>query len=328
MAISPPGWFDYSVVLTCDGGIWAGDALDSDAKRAHPGLVGRRPIVDVRDGVVTLHRSQFDRASNSPASARWRNPDHRASFDVGPLIERIAADGDVLFLTRGGSGDLGWMLTRAEELLAAVGALGPGVPGFEIEDDPRAHDEWLFRLKYSLDDPAVRLVWIDAGEADVVKQLESLREELPTGTTPSERLLIAVGGGTATQRQAVAAGFRAQPPISADRRLRLEVVSERFRTPDEWTNFIRGLPHNRPADLHVRFTSARRSVDVVERHGAFVEPWHLFVSLVNTPGIPGRHSHVAIVRDHPQIDRTMVKDACDAVTRGLHRRRWEYETDS
>jgi hypothetical protein len=143
-----------------------GQAFDSDAQRPHPGLVGRRPTVEVRDGIITLRRSAFDRAACSPAYAHWRNPDDRASFDVGPLIERIAADGDDLFVTRGGSGDLGLTLTRGEELLAAIGAVGRRVHGFRINDDPRAQDEWLLPLQSDLEDPAVRLVWLDAGEAD------------------------------------------------------------------------------------------------------------------------------------------------------------------
>jgi hypothetical protein len=283
----------------------------------------------VRDGIITLRRSAFDRAAGSPAYAHWRNPDDRASFDVGPLIERIAADGDDLFVTRGGSGDLGLTLTRGEELLAAIGAVGRRVHGFRINDDPRAQDEWLLPLQSDLEDPAVRLVWLDAGEADIWKRIEALRADLDRPCSPpGERFLVAVAGGNAAQRQAVVSGIRRRPPTSPDPRAQFVIVSDRFKTRDEWVQFITGLPGNRPADLSVRFTLADRSVDVVERHGTFLKPWHLFVSLVDTPGIPGRHSHVAIVREHSQIDATMVKDACDAVTRGLHRRRWDYESDT
>jgi hypothetical protein len=87
-------------------------------------------------------------------------------------------------------------------------------------------------------------------------------------------------------------------------------VDARFRTRDEWLEYIRNLPKSRPDDLWLRITIG--AVPTTLREGAyvFVEPWHLFVRNVYEPGLPGDLSNWAIGRSGPALTQaTLIESA-------------------
>jgi hypothetical protein len=225
MAVGPVGQFDYSATVTRTDSGFSGIALPSGLDRLHPGIVGQRPTIELREGDIILQRRWPDRLA---APVRYKDgfgtPLSRVSLSVGELLHRITRDGDVLRLVRGGAGDVGLTLTRRGGLIAGLGAVEGMLPG---------------------------------------------------------------------------------------------ISTDRVATLDERLAHVRTLPNPRLPDPYVRFTFDDGFVDVAEGEGAFAQPWHLFVSRVYDPGIPGALSMVGVVREHPEVDPEAVEDATVSVSCGL-----------
>jgi hypothetical protein len=103
MAISPAGEFDYVVPLTRRGEHdWGGRAMAPTETKYHPGLVGRQPDVALSADTITLHRTENAlKFLLDPHYRFWGRPRSRVSFKVGPLLARVAEQGDDLRIHRG-----------------------------------------------------------------------------------------------------------------------------------------------------------------------------------------------------------------------------------
>lgn len=168
MAIGPLGQFDYRVTVTRSDAGFTGTALSGSPDRRHPGIVGERPTIELREGDIILQRRWPDRlAGRVRYKERFRTPLSSVSLSVGELLHRVTLDGDVLRVVRGGTGDVGLTLTRSGELLVGFGAVAGMLPGISIEDDPRIPTTGLQLLRPTLLDPQTRIVWLDSGETGV-----------------------------------------------------------------------------------------------------------------------------------------------------------------
>jgi tetratricopeptide (TPR) repeat protein len=131
MAISPAGQFDYVVPLTRRGEHdWGGRAMPPTETKYHPGIVGRQPDVVLSADTITLHRTEDALTfALDPHYRRWRQPRLRESFKVGPLLARVVEQSDVLHIHRGGTAEVGLVLSRQGTLIMALGAVRPGALG-------------------------------------------------------------------------------------------------------------------------------------------------------------------------------------------------------
>ena len=311
MAVGPLGQFDYRATLKRTDAGFAGRALPSAAERLHPGIVGQQPTIELREGTIILRRGWIDRlAGRVRYKGRFRTPLSSVSLSAGELLHRVALDGDVLRLCRGGTGDVGLTLMRSGELLVGVGAAAGMLPGISIEDDPRIPTTALQLLRPVLLDPRTRFVWLDTAST-------TEGQEPPLDSMAGETVVVAVAGGDVERRRAVLHRLSTRGTDQGQASTSYVDVSERFTTLDEWLAYVRRLPNRRPSDPYVRFTFADGYVDVGEGHGAFARPWHLFVNRVYEPGIPGALSTVGVVREHPEVDSETVEDATIGVSDGM-----------
>src|SRR5262245_23857338 len=158
MSISPAGQFDYAVPLTSRGEHdWGGRAMPPTETKFHAGLVGRQPDVTLSADTITLHRTENARNFLlDPHYRSWGKPRSRVSFKVGPLLARVVEQSDVLYIHRGGTAEVGLVLSRQGALITAVGAVRAGAlgDGNTFTEDSRARELSLYGVRHSLDDPS------------------------------------------------------------------------------------------------------------------------------------------------------------------------------
>ena len=309
MSIAPVGQFDYEVVLSWGAGKWSGRAAPARDSR-HPGLVGARPNLELSDGVVALHRTE-SAFFVAAAYSQFERPASWISLRVGAAVEALAAEGDRLRLRRGGTGDIGITLVRNDAFILGLGAVVglPLAPSMTVHEDPRAAEVDLYHVIRTIDRPGTTLVWLDPADQNFETTINSLRQ------LPGERLVVAITGPSAGERRAVNRRV-AGPPFSSHASREFVDVEPRFATCEQWVAYLRQLPKVRPNDLYLRFSFEGGDIDVREGEQAFKRPWHLFVAKVQTPGLPGEWSQLAIVREHHAIDIQTVIDSTRMVASG------------
>jgi hypothetical protein len=313
MAISPAGQFDYVVPLTRRGEHeWGGRAMPPTETKYHPGIVGRQPDVVLSADTITLHRTEDALTfALDPHYRRWRQPRLRESFKVGPLLARVVEQSDVLHIHRGGTAEVGLVLSRQGVLVMALGAVRPGAlgDGNTFTEDSRAGEVSLYGVRNSLDDPDWLFVWLNTSEADI----ETLAGRVDA--VEGNRLLIAIAGEDPNARWQL--NHRLATPSRGSRHRSACYyidVDGRFATREQWLAYIRQLPQTRPLDLHIHFQLGTVSKVVLEHEYVSQTPWHLFVQRVYTPGLPGDLSQLAIVREHRGVTREMVLEAARTIS--------------
>jgi hypothetical protein len=253
--ISPAVWFDYNIVVerTSDG--WAGIATPDPPRRGPPGMVGVCPRFELANGLVTLHRTD---TAPIEKSDRWP-PKRRVSFDVGDCVEAVAREGDRLQLSRGGCGQLGLVLSRQDALVLLMGGAGPRPhPTVTVLEDPRAHEVSLYRTARLLDDPTCAFAWLDLAGHDLEATIAGLTD------LAGEHLLLAIAGGDTEQQSALNLRLAQMRTLRKRRSTHFEHVPAGFSGPLEWAAYVRGLPRERPTDLHIRFEILGQSLTVLE----------------------------------------------------------------
>jgi hypothetical protein len=308
MSIPGSSQFNYTVVVNrTSSGAFRGRATPGGDNARHPGLVGDQPHVELTDGVVNLYRSESAVHALDEHHGSERCRALRASFRVGEALDAIVEDGDVLRVSRGGTTDLAATLFRHDDLLMGLGAVGGRRlgPRITVEVDPRAGDMWWNHLAATLAREDTTLVWLDSSDASSESKLSTLP------FAPGVRLVIAIAGTNQDERrrlhQRLSAVLR---PMQAFERVD---VDGRFKTRDEWVEYVQRLPKTRPLDLYIRFGLDGALHDVHEGEYAFTTPWHLFVEKVFTPGIPGEWSQMAVAREHPRVTEEMIVDSTKAI---------------
>ena len=187
MAIPFCGTFEYRVNLkrakAALTSAWVGRAISTRDPSIHPGLAGARPRLRLSDGTVTLQRAES-------ALSRWTNkhfrewglPPSRVSFQVGDAVSLALTDGDLLWLRRSSTGDLGISILRDEKLVLAVGAVFDLPMGDEVKlaNDPRMQDPFQYEIAAALQWPDTKVARIDSAKGDLASWKERL-ERIPLG---------------------------------------------------------------------------------------------------------------------------------------------------
>jgi hypothetical protein len=309
--IGPPGWFTYTAVIHKDQtGTWRGRAHAAQDAARHPGLAGDQPQLELIDGTLTITCTESRSSQRrNPHYARWGAPASAVRLAVGDVPEAVARDGDELTIDRTGTGDCAFQLRTEGELNVGLGAIRND-GGIKIEEDPRADETELYGVAAVLDADATSLVWLNISDPDhesVVRRIECL---------PAGPWVIAIAGQHAEERRRMNRRVAALR-LRFDGGSRWSVdVDERFSSKDEWLAYLRSLPKRRPDDLWIRFTARGESITLKEGEYGFMDPWHLSVQRVYTPGMPGQLSQLAIVRKHPSVSKEMVIESGRAIAFG------------
>lgn len=317
MAIPSSGCFDYSVVVGRDGPTWRGSGETLSKPSLHPGLAGGRPSIEVAKGLITLRSTESWLGAKINSHFRlWGPPASLVRFAIGPAPETVLEAGDVLKLSRHATGDLAVSVHSGESLKISLGAVGPYhlSPEISVEEDPRAHETSLFDVVRSLDEPDTTLIWLNVSDVDHEASVRAI-EQAPPG-----RLVIAIAGPDPDERRRmnrrVSESDRPLPPGRSS--CRYVDVDARFRTREEWLEYLRILPKTRPDDLWLRINIGETATTVCEGAYSFVAPWHLFVRKVYKPGVPGECSQLGIARTSPAITQTALIESTNAVaSRGI-----------
>jgi hypothetical protein len=289
--ISPDGWFDLSVRLAQEDGEWRGVGTAANPKR--PGLVGDHPGIVLRDGGITLQRSERSPRPAGPSALA----DQFAIF-VGPVMEAVLAAGDHVRLRRGGRGERSVIVTRQGSLVLALGAAREDLPqfGIEVTYDPRADDQRLCGAAAYLDRPDVDILWLDEDAPDLDRTIATWRE----GRTTVLVGRCADGEGASALHQRVERHRRTLRQgyvwYQADRR---------FTSLADWAAYVRALPRERPRDLFVTFHVGGRTATIEEGGHGFLEPFHLAVPRIFTIGLPGTATKLAVGPAHPAVTEAM-----------------------
>ena len=88
---------------------------------------------------------------------------------------------------------------------------------------------------------------------------------------------------------------------------------ERFLSVDDWLQYGRALPTERPRDLWLRV----RECLVREGTTASIDGWLVHVLRVYEPGIPGRLSQLGLVRADAGVAPEMLESSTAAIAKGL-----------
>lgn len=308
--IGPGGTFHHEAVLRRrPGGVWRGRAEPARIDVGHPGMAGRRPLVDLCGDRVTLRRSESIFARLNEHYQRWGQPASRVSFAVGPVVSAVVEDGDLLRVTRAGTGDFIVTLTRGQRCLVALGAIvGQLGPTILLEEDPspERREGWLAaRL---LDAPGTNFVWLDSSDSEIERQVDAMVEHR------GKRLVVAIAGPDPQTRMRLN-----RQVAERSRRLFASMsffdVPEHFATRDAWLASVhRPIPSG--ADALIRFTMAGKVVELRPGESAWLEPWHLHVARVGQFGGDGRLSSAGMALAHPAVTTEMLVTSSDAVASG------------
>lgn len=303
MAIAP--WYCYryhTVVHAAGDGEWSGIADDDGS----PSLLDSRPSVAVSNGRVTMVRRSPESLEYSTAS--------NASFDGGEALAAVLRGGDRLECWHDLTGDIGVTVTRAESLLLGLGTLGNAPdPAITIEHDPRVEEVVHARNVRYIDGPGTRILWLDPKKPS---ELEAQLRELDRGFTGVKVLGIVVRtDDTAVSNDLLNRTMeRLLPGVGAASGLR---AAERFSNLEEWLQYSRALPTERPPDLWVRIRIGSREYQVVEGTSATLDDWLAHVLKVYEPGLPGQFTQLGLVRAATGVTAAMLERSTAAVARGL-----------
>ena len=210
--------------------------------------------------------------------------------------------------------DIGVTVTRAGSLLLGLGTLGnaPG-PGITIGHDPRVEEVAHAREVRYIDGPGTRILWLDPKKPS---ELEAQLRELDRGFPTVKVLGIVVRtDDTAVSNDLLARTIeRPLPGVRAASFLR---AAERFSNLEEWLQYSRALPTERPRDVYLRLTIGSRDYQVIEGTSATLDGWLTHVLKVYEPGLPGQFTQLGLVRAATGVTAAMLERSTAAVDRGL-----------
>jgi hypothetical protein len=252
-------------------------------------MVGDAPEFALYNGTLTLRRTDWGRPRfskpHSVLAASTRIP-------VGPAVEAMIEDGDVINAARLRTGDMAVALSRDGELLLAIGAIEDalGCLGIVVESDPRLDEPEWPALARRLARRDTALVWIDP----ILSGRDRLRIELERIPAHVRSVVIAVRTDEYEDSRQVAARQRSLAP----HRFAIEqvVVPAKFCTREEWVTYLNRLPPGRPDDVFVTFEIGSRRLDLREGECRTAPPWHLFVDGAFEWGNPGRFAQLGVAR--------------------------------
>ena len=303
MAIAPWDWYQYHTVVDAAGdGQWSGLADDDGA----PSLLDSRPSVAVSNGRVTLVRRSRKSREYSTAS--------NASFDGGEALAAVLRAGDRLECWRVATGDIGLAVTRAGSLVLGLGALGNApAPDITTHHDPRIDDVARARDLRYIDGPENRIVWLDPNKPS---EFEARLRELD-GDIPGVKVLgIVVRTDDAAVSNALLVRTMDRP-IARVRTSSFLTASERFSNLEEWLEYSRALPTERPRDVWLGIKIRSRDYQVVEGTSATLDGWLTHVLKVYEPGLPGQFTQLGLVPAATGVTAAMLERSTAAVARGL-----------
>ena len=309
--IPPGGTFDYSVFIerdTASQDRWFGEGRSRRGLLIHPGMFGKRPKFELKDGRISLHATESKLSILTNPHFRRHRPAAPDSFEVGGAPAEVIHQGDQLSFHRFGTGDFALTIMRNESLILAIGSSVRLPLGKEIhvEEDVRISEMELYYLAEDLDridDPESQVIWIDVGKGDLEAQLE-LIERAPR----CEHLIIAI------KRIPAEGGERIVPLNFYDRLMdkgNAESIScfevdVRFPDKQSWIGYINQLPRGRPKDLHLSFMTGHEQINLCEGEEAFIGAYYVRVDRVYRMGIPGELSSFAIARMFDGLTKDMV----------------------
>ena len=315
MAIAPWTCYRYHTVFdVASDGEWSGIADDDGA----PSLLDSRPAVAVSNGRVTMVRRSRKSREYSTAS--------NASFDGGEALAAVLRGGDRLECWRDPTGDIGVTVTRAESLVLGLGTLGNApAPDITIEHDPRIDEVAHARDLRYIDGPGNRILWLDPKNPS---ELEARLRELDRGITGVKVLGIVVRTDDTAVSGDLLQRTMEHPEIGLLRRMMKRpqtvthaasflTVPERFSNLEEWLQYTRALPTERPRDVWVRIQIGSREYQVVEGTSATLDGWLAHVLHVYEPGLPGQFTQLGLVRAAMGVTAAMLERSTAAVARGL-----------
>ena len=153
------------------------------------GIVGEQPTVTLAGGVITLTRQTSILDLFNSNYRNGDNPAKWASFRVGSALEAVIEDGDVLRVSRFGTGDFAATLFRGGDFILGLGALRrmPLADGMSIEEDPRADEVELYHLAADIRRPDTVFVWMDSSDPNIdaaIANLDHLAGERGSSHSP------------------------------------------------------------------------------------------------------------------------------------------------
>jgi hypothetical protein len=105
-------------------------------------MAGSRPSIELGDGLIILRSTEsWLSGKTNPQFRSWGPPASSVRFAVGPAPEILMEAGDVLKLSRYGTGDLAVSIRKVQDLKIGSGAvgiahLGPDPAGGQKTRDP------------------------------------------------------------------------------------------------------------------------------------------------------------------------------------------------
>jgi hypothetical protein len=309
----------------------------------HPGLCGEQPDIAIESGTIVMRLSpppdsRAGKEPDPPAGWSWPArtlrkaiigaaapsvhpqlerfpPASEVGLDVGVMIGTAIEQGDVLNIFRQSTGDWGLTVFRGGELQLAVGAVAAAdLRGRAIvEEDPRAQEELLYRLKDTIAEARTRFVWVDASDPQRPRTLKN-----PSGSPPY-RLVYAIAGQTREERNRANHALAGGPLPAGYSSCQYVDVDSRFADAEQWLAYVRSLPDERPSDLWIRLRIDDITTELREGEYAHVTPWHLYVERVYRFGMPGELSQLAIVKEMAGARREAVIEATKLVSSGRWR---------
>lgn len=302
MVMPRSGCYHYDTVLHAKADGTLGGIADDDGGES---LFGTQPSVVVTGGRVTLIR-------RNRGSVERSRPSHGV-FEGGEALMAVLRQGDRLASWRDGCAELGLSVTRGGSLVLAVGSLGrTPCQGVIIEHDPRVEETELAREIRYLNQPGTRIVWLDPDRpGELEARLARLDDNLDdvkilaiVVRTDDRKLEMDLNRRTMESRMRPCATiFLSAPP--------------RFPTAEEWLQYGRALPTERPADIWLRVRSGNGECCVPQGTTAGVDRWLVHVRRVYERGIPGYPSQLGMVVADAGVTPRMLEHSTAAVARPL-----------
>ena len=303
MAIAPWSRYHYHTVVDAAGdGEWSGIADDDGS----PSLLDSRPSVAVRHGRVTMARRSRKSRKYSTAS--------NASFDGGEALAAVLRRGDRLECWCEATGDIGVAVIRDESLVLGLGSLSYAPDrDITIDHDPRVEEIALAREIRYIDRPGSHIVWLDPKKPS---ELEARLRELDREFTGVEVFAVIVRTDDAAVRSELLRPMMDRLQRGARATVYMG-APERFANVEEWLQYGRALPTERPRDVWLRIRIGSRDYQVVEGTSATLDGWLAHVLKVYEPGLPGEFTRLGLVRAATGVTAAMLERSTAAVAAGL-----------
>ena len=187
-------------------------------------------------------------------------------------------DGDVLRVSRFGTGDFAATLFRGGDFILGLGALRwmPLPDGMSIEEDPRAAEVELYHFAADIRRPGTAFVWMDSSDPNVDAAIANL------DYLAGEMGIIAFTGRDPAKYTEVRRRVSERLPGSLSSCFYVDVPG-RFTTQQEWLSYLDQLPTSRQPDMYIRFHLGGVQVDVREGDTRSARPgisvWRRFTRL-------------------------------------------------